>query len=133
MKKKIYLKRTAVCVVPVLLLIILYIIAKNVFSYITFPPCVFYTHMHFLCPSCGMTRAAIALFNGDLFLSLRSNFMLIGGFMLGFVYYLEYALRVFGKNVNFRIIHSPKVIYGFLIFLGVFYFVRNFIPYIAPI
>lgn len=70
---------------------------------------------------------------GDIFLSLRNNFMFIGGIVLGALYYIEYALKVFGKKVNFKILHNPKFIYGLLIIIGIYVVLRNFIPEIAPI
>lgn len=59
--------------------------------------------------------------------------MVIGGILLGAVYYIEYALKVFGKNVNFKVLHNRKIIYILLMVLGLFAVARNFIPYIAPI
>lgn len=80
-----------------------------------------------------MTRAGYALINGDILLSLRNNIMLVGGIVLGGAYYLEYTLKVFGKKVNFKILHNPKFIYGLLIIIGIYVVLRNFIPEIAPI
>lgn len=126
-------KRFIVVVAPFVLMAALIVCASYAVNNLRLPRCFFYTVLHFHCPGCGMIRACESLLRGDILLSLRNNFMFIGGIVLGALYYLEYALKVFGKKVNFKFLHNPKFIYGFLIFLGVFYVLRNFIPEIAPI
>ena len=127
------IKRIIVIISPFILITVLAFLAYFVINNVRLPQCFFNKYLHIYCPGCGMTRAAEALMRGDILLSLRNNFMLIGGIVLGLLYYIEYALKVFGKKVNFKVLHNPKVIYAFLILLGVFFVLRNFIPAIAPV
>lgn len=126
------LKRFIVIFLPPALIALFFICASFVVRHISFPQCFFNKYLGIYCPGCGITRAVKALLRGDIVFSLRNNFMVLGGIVLGALYYLEYALKVFGKKVRFKFLHKPVLIYGFLIFLGVFAVLRNFIPAIAP-
>lgn len=51
------------------------------------PPCTFYLMTEYPCPSCGMTTSFALLMHGDVWNSLRANFvgMLLAAFLLAFI------------------------------------------------
>lgn len=130
--KKSVIKKILVFVVPLFSVVLLYLIALFVAKNITLPPCITYTFFHIYCPGCGMTRSVISLLNGDILLSLRQNVFIVLGVVILLLYYIEFVLKVFGRNIRFPI-HSGKFIYGILIFSVVYSVARNFLPFIAPI
>lgn len=132
MKKYKTYQKVLICIAPFICLAVAYIIAQLVINYISLPPCPSYMVTGLHCPGCGMTRSAIALVNGDIFLSLRQNALLIVSILIAVVFYIEFALRAFG--VNFRLpFHKMRYVYIFLAMLAVYAVSRNFIPQIAPI
>ena len=117
---------------PIFAVIPLYFTAVFVADNITLPPCLTYEYFGVYCPGCGMTRSVIALINGDIFLSLRDNALIILGIILVMALYLELVFKVFGKRLRFPI-HSNKFIIGALIFVAVYSVLRNFVPFLAPV
>ena len=125
-------QKILICILPFVSAVLLYFISIFVLKYITFPECPSFRFLHIYCPGCGMTRAAAALIHGDILLSLRQNLMLVLGIIIFAVYYLEFAIRAFGKPVRFPI-HNIKLLYVFLAFFAIYSIARNFVPAIAPI
>lgn len=84
------------------------------------------------CPGCGCTRAVQALVDGNILLSLRQNASVIIGIISALLIYSEYFFKAFGiKTSNpFR---NHIFVWVFIIALGLYYILRNFIPVLAPI
>lgn len=129
--RKIY-KKALVCVFPFALAALLYFSSRFVADNFTLPTCFTYTAFGIYCPGCGLTRAVIALINGDILLSLRQNAILVFAILAFAVYYIEFALRSFGLNVRFPI-HSERLLYVVLILWGVYSVLRNIVPCLMPI
>lgn len=128
---KIY-QKILICAAPFLIAAVLYFAAVIIVEHFTLPPCFTYSILGIYCPGCGMTRSVTALLHGDILLSLRQNLLVVMGIIIAVLFYAEYAIRAFGKNIRFPI-HNVKLIYAFLIFLAVYSVARNFIPQIAPV
>ena len=126
-------KRIAVLIVPFVAAAAMLGLAWLVLRFVRFPPCPFLTYLHIYCPGCGATRAVIALMRGDVLLSLRENALILFILTAAALYYIEYAVRVWGGSFRFSLLHRSWVIYSVLALLGVYLIARNFIPAIAPI
>lgn len=58
---------------PLILFIVYYVVMTMIFGYV----CPFRAFLHVECPGCGLTRAALYLFKGDLSKSLHYNYTCI--------------------------------------------------------
>lgn len=132
MKKYNVYQKILVCILPIVAAIVMYFAAVFVSENFTFPECPSYRFFDIYCFGCGMTRAVIALIHGDILLSLRQNLLLVVALLVLVLFYTEFVLRVFGKNVRLPI-HSTKLLFIFLAFFAVYFVARNFIPAIAPV
>lgn len=122
-----------VCVFPVLCAAALYLISKAVFVSLPLPRCFTHTVFNVYCPGCGLTRSVFALIRGDLLMSLRQNAVVVLGAALAAVYYVEFALRIFGKRFRIGFLHSMNFFYAIVAALAVYTLLRNLFPALAPV
>lgn len=126
-------QKVLVIVAPFAVLAVCALIAWFVLHYVTLLPCPSYTLLHIYCPGCGSTRAVGALMHGDVLLSLRQNPAIVVMLLLAVLYYLEFALKVWGVRFRIPLLHNMKFIAALLVLWVAYAVVRNFVPAIAPI
>ena len=126
-------QKVLVIVAPFAVFAICALIAWFVLHYVTLWPCPSYTLMHIYCPGCGSTRAVGALMHGDVLLSLRQNPAIVVMLLLAVLYYLEFALKVWGVRLRIPPLHNWKFIAALLVLWVAYAVVRNFVPAVAPI
>ncbi len=107
--------------------------AYLILRYVTLWPCPSLTLLHIYCPGCGSTRAVAALLHGDLLLALRQNSVIPVMLLMAVLYYLEFALKVWGGRFRFPVIHNKVFITALFVCWLIYAVVRNFVPAIAPI
>ena len=95
MKKYKAYHKILVCISPFILFAILYFTARFVIENCTLPPCFTYYAFGIQCPGCGITRSIIALVNGDILLSIRQNVYVLLIIVIGLMFYIEFALKIF--------------------------------------
>lgn len=126
-------QKVLVIVAPFAVLAVCALIAWFVLHYVTLLPCPSYTLLHIYCPGCGSTRAVGALMHGDVLLSLRQNPAIVVMLLLAVLYYLEFALKVWGVRFRIPLLHNMKFISALLVLWVAYAVVRNFVPAVAPI
>ena len=126
-------QKVLVIVAPFAVLAVCALIAWFVLHYVTLWPCPSYTLLHIYCPGCGSTRAVGALMHGDVLLSLRQNPAIVVMLLLAVLYYLEFALKVWGVRFRIPLLHNMKFIAALLVLWVAYAVVRNFVPAVAPI
>ena len=126
-------QKMLVIVAPFAVLAVCALIAWFVLHYVTLLPCPSYTLLHIYCPGCGSTRAVGALMHGDVLLSLRQNPAIVVMLLLAALYYLEFALKVWGVRFRIPPLHNWKFIAALLVLWVAYAVVRNFVPAVAPI
>ena len=107
--------------------------AKLILAHFTFPTCPSVRYLHIYCPGCGSTRAVEALLRGNILLALRQNISVPVLTVIAALYYLEFALKVFGVRFRIPPLHNLKFMVFLLVLWFAYFVVRNFIPAIAPI
>ena len=107
--------------------------AYLILRYVTLWPCPSLTLLHIYCPGCGSTRAVAALLHGDLLLALRQDSVIPVMLLMAVLYYLEFALKVWGVRFRFPVIHNKVFITALFVCWLIYAVVRNFVPAIAPI
>ena len=107
--------------------------AYLILRYVTLWPCPSLTLLHIYCPGCGSTRAVAALLHGDLLLALRQNSVIPVMLLMAVLYYLEFALKVWGVRFRFPVIHNKVFVTALFVCWLIYAVVRNFVPAIAPI
>lgn len=126
-------KNLIVALLPIILIPLVLIIAhfySKIRAFIL--PCPFYGFLGILCPGCGGTRAVYALLELDFFRALRCNAFYCEAALLCFMFWLENALSLSGKEIKIIprsrafIITASGITVAYLI-------LRNFIPMIAPV
>lgn len=125
--------RVLVIVLPIAAVALLTVAAWLILRYVTLLPCPSYALAHIYCPGCGSTRAVRALLHGDLLLAVRQNVSIPVMLLMGAAYYVEFALKVWGKSVRFPPIHNKWFIAALFAAWFIYAVVRNFVPAIAPI
>lgn len=120
-------------ILPFVVAIVLFFLAKLCVQYIKYvPPCISYEMFDIICPGCGMTRSVLALLDGNILLSLRQNPLIILG-ILGFsLMYLDFLLKVWGKKLPFEI-YNTKAAWILIVLILIFTILRNVFPVLAPI
>lgn len=126
-------QKVLVIVAPFAVLGALALIARFVLANVTFPPCISLTYLHFYCPGCGSTRAVRALLEGNLLLALRQNLSVPAAGFVALLYYIEFALKIWGVRFRIPPLHNKKFVVCLLGLWFVFLVLRNFIPAIAPV
>jgi len=127
------LNRILVIVIPLAGAALLWLIALFVAENVTFWPCPSYTFFGIYCPGCGTTRAVKALLGGDILLAIRQNAAIPALILLAALYYLEFALKIFGVRFRIQPLHNVKFMVILLVLWLAYFILRNFIPAIAPI
>lgn len=116
-----------------IILIILAIISGVLYLKVFIPvtgihiPCIFRQITGLYCPGCGMTRASLALLNGDIYQSFRSNILIFIIVPLLIIFYL------LEKNDKLK---ESRFLMGFMVAITiVFGVLRNFeaFNWLAPI
>ena len=94
--------------------------------------CVIKTITGYYCPGCGVTRAIVSLFNGQLYQAFRYNSIIF--IDIPIILFLEIFVKLFGKN-NEKIKRVSNIILIILVILTIMYGVLRNIPsfsYLAP-
>lgn len=125
--------KVLVIAAPVALAVICCFAAVFILKHFTFPPCFSWYFLHIHCPGCGATRSVYALTQGNVLLAMRQNIAIPVFIVLAVLYYLEFALKVWGISFKIPFIHNIKFILSLLAIWFVYAVVRNFVPAIAPI
>lgn len=114
------------------IIVIFYLLSNEILSLMSFlPSCTFYSVFHIYCPSCGGTRSATALLQGDIFTALRFNLLPFIGIIIFTLAYIELATYSYGTRV--KLLPRSRSFYITLIVLLILYFIiRNFIPFLTP-
>lgn len=94
-------------------------------------PCVFHEFTGLLCPGCGMTRAFIAISNGNFLQAIYYNFLII--FLIPifsiYAFYNVYSFFQHRKFVSFSSVYPRNLTIFFLIFCLMYGIVRNFFSF----
>lgn len=120
--------------VPILaVLLIKYIVpAYQRFTTGKLLPCIYYATTGYLCPGCGVTRSIYALAKGNILLSLRNNPIVLLIILFLILFYIEILSELFGKSIK-AVPRNKAVICLILGGLMLFYILRNFIGFLAPL
>ncbi len=97
-----------------------------------FPPCLFYHITGYYCPGCGNTRSVLHILSGEFLLSLRCNVAPLFLLSLLVILYIEMTASVFGKHLRILPRSLPFWIIVIALFM-VYYVVRNFVGFLAPV
>lgn len=119
MKKRIY-KFTIILIIYILVILGAFFYFKFFKNYIPIPACPFYSNFGIMCPSCGSTRATIALLHGDIISSILYN-PIIAYIFFATTFYLILELFniIFKKNFKFH--------FYLVLTIGICIYILNFI------
>ena len=125
--------RIIVIAAPFVAALVLWICAPLLIAFgKALPSCPVNTLTGLYCPGCGMTRSVVALYAGDILLSLRSNITPYVAAALLIMLYAEWVAHAFGKQLK-TIIHNGKIMAVIGAALLIWLTVRNFFPSLCPI
>ena len=125
--------RIIVIAAPFVAALVLWICAPLLIAFgKALPSCPVNTLTGLYCPGCGMTRSVVALYAGDILLSLRSNITPYVAAALLIMLYAEWVAHAFGKQLK-TIIHNGKIMAVIGAVLLIWLTVRNFFPSLCPI
>ena len=96
------------------------------------PSCPINTLTGLYCPGCGITRSIVALFDGDILLSLRCNITPYVSAVLIIMLYVEWVAHAFGKQIK-TFVHNGKIMAAIGTALLIWLTVRNFFPSLCPV
>lgn len=96
------------------------------------PSCPINTLSGLYCPGCGITRSIVALYEGDVLLSLRSNIIPYIAAVLLIMLYAEWVAHAFGKRLR-TFIHNGRIMAVIGSVLLIWLIVRNFFPELCPL
>jgi len=89
------------------------------------PKCPFYFFTGLYCPGCGSQRATHQLLNFNILGVLQQNLMyVVGLFIIGYHLIIKGINTFFNKNV-YNFIYHPKTPFLLLLFIIVFWILRN--------
>ena len=127
------LYRTIVLITPVAAALLLWVLAPLLIAFgKALPSCPVHTATGLFCPGCGMTRSIVALFNGDILLSLRSNITPYVAAVLIIMLYAEWVAHAFGVRLK-TFIHNGRVMAAIGAILLAYLIIRNFFPMLCPV
>ena len=126
-------QKALVIIVPFVALAVSGAAAYLILRYVTLWPCPSFTLLQIYCPGCGSTRAVAALLHGDVLMALRQNLAIPVMLLLAVLYYLEFALKIWGVRFRFPLLHNKVFITALFVFWLIYAIIRNFVPAIAPI
>ena len=125
--------RIIVIAAPFVAALVLWICAPLLIAFgKALPSCPINTLSGLYCPGCGMTRSIVALYDGDILLSLRSNITPYVAAALLIMLYAEWVAHAFGKQLK-TMIHNGKIMAVIGAALLIWLTVRNFFPSLCPI
>lgn len=90
-----------------------------------FPVCPLFALTGLACPGCGLTRGFHALFHGDIITAIDFNALIpVWSVIFGWVFVSLLLMAIRGKGLKMWPTH-PKFLWGFMIVLLTFGFLRN--------
>ena len=96
------------------------------------PSCPVNTVTGLYCPGCGISRSIVALFDGDILLSLRCNITPYVAAVPILMLYIEWVAHAFGKRLK-TFVHNGKIMAIIGAALLIWLTVRNFFPPLCPV
>lgn len=125
-----YIKRISAAIIFIFVIIAV-ICRENIIKLSEyFPKCWFYENTGRLCPACGNTRSVIALFHGNIFISIGYNIIPTVLLVIGIIFYAELITACCGHHI--KIFPRSYIFLGVLLSLICIYFIlRNIIPFLT--
>jgi len=117
----------------ILVFIIAFLVAFKfiIFSMQFFGTCSLYESYGLYCPACGFTRGSVALYKGNVLLSLKFNALVVFSCLTAVMAYIEFNLKIL--DINVKLIPRSKIFWFTVLgFFIVYLLTRNFIPGLLP-
>ena len=90
-----------------------------------FPKCPFYLATDLYCPGCGSQRAIHQILNGHILEGFRHNWLLLLVFLVLGYQAIVFVLNKLVRPIQKNILHRPMTTYAILIFVILFWILRN--------